>query len=376
MVQVDTPIKRIKVLHVINSMLVGGAEMLVSNILANGGLQDHVDNVLIYWKGRSHLVDRIDKRVKVICLDYTRFTDLPRALRQLRSIIKSESPDIVHTHLNPAGFYTRLVLPSQFIQLHTLHTCYSKDKETRKVLKVLERNRLFRHRNTRLIFLSEFLRKDFMSEVPFKGETYILPNCISDSFFHEHSIAQHESPVFKIVAVGNIRAVKNYKYILEIFRHLKGKPFQLDIYGNGADKTEYQSMIDELGIAVEFKGQSNELSKVLPQYDLFLMSSLFEGYPLSVIEAMASGLPVCISDIPVFRDLVQDKGVYFQLDNAAGAAKCLEELRNDRERLKELSRVGLAFANKVGRRNNYIESLLNIYSMNTSLVAREVNTVQ
>ncbi|MBK8785154.1 MAG: hypothetical protein IPN43_01350 [Chitinophagaceae bacterium] len=95
-----------KVLHIINSLTTGGAEILLANSLSPGGLQEYTDNYLVYFNKSSYLADTIDKDVKLINLNYKGGVDIMRMLMQLKSIIKTNKIDIVHTHLTPASLYT------------------------------------------------------------------------------------------------------------------------------------------------------------------------------------------------------------------------------------------------------------------------------
>ena len=100
--------KRLKVLHVINSMANGGAETLVANSLAPGGLCEYADNTLVYFQGGSYLLGILDKKVRTVCLEYKGGLEVVSLLVKLRKIIIEGKFDIVHSNLNPAGLYIHL----------------------------------------------------------------------------------------------------------------------------------------------------------------------------------------------------------------------------------------------------------------------------
>src|SRR5690606_17908609 len=107
----------------------------------------------------------------------------------------------------------------------------------------------------------------------------------------------------KLVAVGNLKEAKNYFYLLEIFNQLKGLHITLDIYGIGYQKKELMDYIQKNELDVQLCGLKSIDPSVLQQYDYFIQASLHEGFGISVIEAMACGIPVILSDIPVFREI-------------------------------------------------------------------------
>lgn len=352
-----------RVLHVINSLTIGGAEMLLVNSLSPGGLNEHVENYLVYFiKGGDHLVSLVDKNVKQICLDYKGGSDIVRLLRELRKVISDNKIDIIHTHLNPADFYVNLVRPKNIPQVHTLHIAYTTDKETRRSLKFLERNLYFNKQYCNLIFLSEFNRKDFLDHINFKGRSFVVPNFVDDSFFaHQPKrFAGVTNSPLKLIAIGNFREQKNYFYLLDIFKLLTGHNIQLDIYGGG-NLQEYQNVIDENKLNVTLKGQITNVNDVIGDYDLFIMSSTNEGFPLSVFEAMAAGVPVMLTDIPPLIEIVKDNALYFKLNAAAAAAEKLLAVKENRIDINELAIKAKLYAEKTVRREIYIKRLLDIY---------------
>ena len=351
---------RKNVLHIINSLTVGGAEMLLVNTLTPGGLQDHTNNILVYLNKHSTLPEKLDKGVKVIDLGYTSFLKLPVVLRKLKKIIKENNIDIIHSHLTPAGFYARMAAPRKIMQVHTLHTTYSDDRETRGILKWMERIFLFKHKRTSLIFLSALIRSNFLSHVNFKGPSFILANFAEDSFFIEKEII-FPNDKFNIVAVGSFRPPKNYPYLLKISGFLKNSNIHFYIYGGGGTR-QVQKIIQEEGLPVTLMGQQDNISEVLQNYRLFIMTSTREGYPLTVIEAMAAKLPCFLSDIPTLKDIAGENALYFCLHDAEAVAKQVRALSVNAEFLRSIAEKGHAFALKNGIRGKYIKELLNIYN--------------
>lgn len=350
-----------KVLHVINSLMPGGAENLLINSLVPGGLQEHTDNLLVYFMGSSGLENKIDPGIKWYNLNYKGMVSLPATLLKLRKIIKEQRIDIVHSHLNPAGFYTHLACPSNIPQVHTLHTTYSMDRETPPVKLFLEKELYFKKRSCNLIFLSEFTKADFLNTVPFKGKYFVLNNFVPDQFFtntvKEYAPGRKD---LRIIATGRLNEVKNYEYLLKVFSHLKNRAIYLDIYGSG-DKTKYEKEISEQGINVKMMGHHNNLQGILGNYDLFIMPSIFEGFPLSVFEAMASGLPLMLSAIAPLKSIVKDHAIYFELDNEKAVAKTLELILDKKMDINSTAKLALIYAERTVRMDLYINRLLDIY---------------
>ncbi|MFM6924370.1 MAG: glycosyltransferase [Ferruginibacter sp.] len=353
-----------RVLHVINSLTIGGAEILLVNSLSPGGLNEHTENYLVYFINRGgHLASLVDKNVKQICLDYKGGTDIIRLLRDLRKVIADNKIDIIHTHLNPADFYVNLVRPKNIPQVHTLHIAYTTDKETRSSLKFLERTLFFNKPYCNLIFLSEFNKKDFLGNMNFKGQSFVVPNFVDDSFFmHEPKrFTGADDRPLRLIAIGNFRAQKNYFYLLDIFKQLTSQNIQLDIYGGG-DLEKYQQVIDENKLNVYLKGQITNVNDVIAGYDLFIMSSTNEGFPLSVFEAMAAGVPLMLTDIAPLTEIVKDNALYFTLNDAKSAAEKLMEVQQNKIDIYTMAVKAKAYAEITVRREIYIKRLLDIYN--------------
>ncbi len=100
--------------------------------------------------------------------------------------------------------------------------------------------------------------------------------------------------------VGRFRKQKNHLYILEIFAELIKKGFhaKLILVGDGEEETHIREKAQELKIAnhVIFAGSRNDVNRIMQAMDVFVFPSLYEGLPLTLIEAQAAGIPCVISD--------------------------------------------------------------------------------
>lgn len=353
--------KRLKVVHVINSLLVGGAETLLANSLAPGGLCGFTDNVLVYLRGDSRLLGVLDPAVKTVCLDYRGGTDLPGALLRLRSLILEENPDVVHSHLTHAGLYTHLVCPKSIPHVHTLHIAYSMDTATSRVLLSLERLLHFGSRRCNVICLSEFLKDDLLQHVSFRGAAYVLNNFVADRFFsgcaREYGLDRRD---LRLVAAGRLMAQKNFEYLLDVFARCVDREIYLDIYGTG-DTRRFEDAVSRGNLRVRMMGECADLAPVLRGYDLFVMPSKFEGFPLSLFEAMASGLPAMVSDIAPLRSIVADNAQYLDLGDPGRTAETLVSILEKKIDINCFARKATALAGRIARRERYIEGLLSIY---------------
>lgn len=105
---------------------------------------------------------------------------------------------------------------------------------------------------------------------------------------------------FVVGHVGRFSMPKNHSYLLEVFKEFLSykKEAILLLVGDGPLLPEIKQKVEEMKITknVKFLGSRSDVERILLAFDIFLFPSIFEGFPVSVIEAQASGLPCLISD--------------------------------------------------------------------------------
>ena len=176
-----------------------------------------------------------------------------------------------------------------------------------------------------------------------------------------NTVKQQPLKQLKLVAIGYLKPLKNFEFLLEVFGHLTQYNITLDIYGGG-DKTAFEKIINEKHLKIRLMGHIQKMQDVMGGYDMFIMPSKFEGYPLSVFEAMAAGLPLMLSDIEPLKNIVKEHAIYFDLDNVAKTAGQLKAILNNEVNIAEMAVQARIYAEKKVRRNIYITNLLKIYA--------------
>ncbi|MEQ1700260.1 MAG: glycosyltransferase family 4 protein [Ilumatobacteraceae bacterium] len=153
-----------------------------------------------------------------------------------------------------------------------------------------------------------------------------------------------------VVFVGRLDEIKGLPVLLDaiatVQRHLPD--VQLTLVGDGPDREALQRRADELGLAgaVHFPGYANseQVRDHLAAADVFVLPSFFEGIPVSLMEAMASGVPVVASNLPGIAELVADgaSGHLVPAGDSAALAARLVELLADHDLRTRMGAAGRA----------------------------------
>ncbi|MEO8819765.1 MAG: glycosyltransferase, partial [Ginsengibacter sp.] len=281
---------------------------------------------------------------------------------KLKKIIKKQKPLIIHSHLFYSSLVSRLSCPRDIPLIYSLHNEMSKNVfNNSRILTILEKKTI--KKNHSVMAVSKNVLKDYENTFGEMNNSYVIENFILDKFFTGSSAKDSTvSEKLKLIAVGNIKNQKNYGYIVNVFENLKNFEISLDIYGEGND-TDFKKLkatIEEKNLPIFLKGATNSIDKILPDYDLYVSCSSYEGFGISVIEAMASGLPLLLSDLPVYHEVTMDNALFFDVENPMSLVTLIKEVFDAKFNFKKLSLNGIEISKKYTK-EIYLDKLLSIY---------------
>lgn len=325
--------ERKKIIHFIPSLGRGGAETMLVQVVR--ALTEY-DHVIVTLDPANHF-ESGEINATCICLNLPSVWRYPQAVLQFRKLVKAQRPDVVHTHLYWPTVIARLAVPRFVPLISTLHAFIAEAPEYRKnFIRMLDRMS-FRRRPSVLLAVAEGALKEYVSLLRINpAEAHVLHTFVDAAFIDEGPVEQR--PVrseLSLVSVGALRQQKNHSLLLKALHRLRDEAVSLDIYGSGPLQPTLEIQLERFPARVRLKGEDRKIRTALPRYDLFVMSSDYEGFSIAVLEAMALRIPLLLSDIPSFREQCGDTAVYFEKGNDADCAQKILELSGNARMLRK-----------------------------------------
>lgn len=289
----------------------GGAETIT--VGACNGLNEY-ENIVVTLFPMNHFGEEL-KCDKFICFNLKSLYALPLGLFKFRKLIKTEKPDIVHTHLFWPTIIARCTVPKRIPLVTTIHAFIATSVEYKHWFIFYLDKLTYRFRKSIIAADAGGAVKEYFSFLKLKPyKSYTLYSFVDIKRFDiAHVKPRLPSPTLRVISVGALRLQKNYSFLIDAFALLQQYPIELHIYGNGNLQQELQEKIDQSGAKVILKGENINIDQIIPQYDLYVMASSYEGFSLSVLEAMALKMPLLLSDISSFREQADEIATFFSL---------------------------------------------------------------
>lgn len=305
------------VLHVIDTTGPGGAEAVFVNLASKIDAARFRAVAAINGPGWVH--DALRQRgLTPYMLDAGKATSFDLAyLRQLISIVLRQRVDLIHSHLFGANVYCSIVgLLCRVPTISTFHGAVDVSGHDRlRRLKFA----LINAGSRKVVFVSDHLRRHILSEARVRADrTAMIYNGID---LGQHSpqrdatlrreLGIHDDDIL-VGAVGNIRPAKGYHVLLQAAALLTAQDrrykFIIAGHGGGRLQAELLALRDRLGLqqSVFFLGFRADVARVLRNLDVFLLTSITEGFSISTIEALACGLPVVVTRSGGPEEIVRD----------------------------------------------------------------------
>ncbi len=308
--------------HIISSSGTGGAQAVLCSILRRTDKQRY-STIVICAKDGEYVPEFEKWAGKCHCIDFE--VSIPALCQNIRRILKAEQADIVFNHLWKACFVGALaargIATSTFNNLHG-ELATGTDPAKLKIALFRQLYRWVSFLGAESIAVSHYNKRELVKYGVKATKVRVVYNGVeSDRFVCP--IRERVGRPFRVISTGRLHWQKGYDILLDAAKLLPND-IQISIAGTGDLNGHLQKRVkDERIENVSFLGFQSDVARLLTEADLFVLSSYWEGLSISIIEAMAMGLPVVATDVGGNRELIDDgRGGYIV---PSGNAEALAE---------------------------------------------------
>ncbi|MHB1565342.1 MAG: glycosyltransferase [Acidiferrobacter sp.] len=337
--------RRETLVEVIYAPLVGGSEMLAFNLCKEWQRTGIKTRICCLYERQGELTKVFEEAgIAYDLLDIGGHRLWGRWARAARYFWRVR-PAAIHVH--HLGSLINVLLPAYatgcFNVVYTEHSAYwiERTRWMRWVLPIV--SRMVRRFTCVSQNLSEFAQG---LGVP-RGRVMTIYNGVDTERYHPNSVRPDAVPVLRIGAVGRLVLEKDYPTLLAALAILKEKHirFFAEIAGDGPLGSELRIRAKALDLhrVLQFRGRCDNIPGFLRELDIYVLSSQHEGFPIAVLEAMATALPVVATRITAIPEVIEDgkTGILVDPGDAEGMAAVLLALAHDPRRRRQLGEAAM-----------------------------------
>lgn len=295
----------INVLHLMNYINNGGAEKYIISLAEK--LQGKKCRFYVGVSKRTNNIfeNQLEELgVKIVILPIKSLYDLG-AIIKIKRFCKANEIGIIHTHFlreNCVSTLSRL-LGNKVKVINTCHMNWRNKKSVQLI------NRLITKLNYKIIAVSNSVKEILVEEGIKKDRIEIIYNGVDYDFYQEKEISSLnrefnlDKDIFKVVTIARFNGEKGHTYLLDIIEELQNKidieKFKFIFVGDGELKTNIENIAKNKGIDkhIIFTGVRRDIKNILYGSDLYISPSKNEALGLSILEAMACGVPIIATDV-------------------------------------------------------------------------------
>jgi glycosyltransferase involved in cell wall biosynthesis len=298
-----------KIIQIMPEFGLAGAEIMCENLIYELVEQGEEVVVVSLYDYHSAITERLEKKnIKVIYLHKKPGLDFSMIIKLVK-LFKIEKPDVIHTH----RYVMQYAIPAAIItgikqRVHTVHNVAKKENSNlaRKVNFLF-----FKFAHVIPVALSEKIQKTIEEEyrinikkIPVILNGIDLKKCLPKSSYNLNN------PI-RILHIGRFSEQKNHEGLVQAFAlFVKLHPdSKLILVGDGEKKTHIENLVNEFNLSskVLFCGIQSDIYGYLHDADIFILPSLYEGVPMTLIEAMGTGLPIVATAVGGVPDMLNNE---------------------------------------------------------------------
>lgn len=268
----------------------------------------------------------------------------PLIIFALRRFIKSRLGSenlVVHAHLTWGLYY--VFIASLFLPVKLMYTEHSTYNSRRKYRFLRVVDRIVYSNFDRIVCISEGVRRSLLSWIgpSYEEKLFLIMNGAEIYEYKPRSLDASSLPAF--VSIGSLSPHKGFQFAIEALAEMSDEFSVYNIYGEGGYRENLEKLISHFGMQgkVNLMGWTDDVEKALQTADIQLIPSVWEGFGLTAVEGMSTGLPLVVSDVSGLKEVVGDYAFSILVDPDGGKSAWVSAIRELigrlREQQKELS---------------------------------------
>ena len=294
------------ILMIARTMGLGGTENVVLQLCEI--LSGKVNKILVCSSGGVH-----EKKLQEMGIKHYVMPDIAsknpmdmlKSYRLIKSIINKEKITIVHSHHRMAAFYAELAAPKKVVKVANAHNTFIDKKKLTQLA----------YRDTKVVAVGEIVKKNLIEYFEIsKEQVCVIHNAVKSFDGNivpiEALYQERQKGNVLIGNIGRLSEQKGINYFIEAAEittrtHPEAR---FVIVGDGEEREKLQAQVKVKGLQdkVLFLGYRNDIQNVMSQLDFVVLSSLWEGLPLTPIEAYSVGKTVIGTAVDGTPEIIRD----------------------------------------------------------------------
>jgi glycosyltransferase involved in cell wall biosynthesis len=322
-----------------------GAEVMVYQLASGLATITEVDLCVVLLNNKRLAKELKKLRIEVYVVDESKHSFLG-IVRAVSRLVCEFSPDVIHSHRYKenllAWFVKRFRSKIRLVATqHGMPELGEKDQSITTKLKVLSFFRLLSCFFDRTVVVSMEMYQSLVGLHGFSAENV---NVIHNGISLPPNVIQHDNSRIIVGTAGRLFPVKDFSLMVEVAKLVvaklvvaKQKTVDFVLAGDGPERMMLEKKVREAGLQGRFRflGQQSDMDAFYKSLDIYINTSVHEGIPMSVLEAMSHGLPVVAPNVGGFPEIVEEGVTGYLIDNrdpSMFAARCVELLSDTKKR--------------------------------------------
>jgi glycosyltransferase involved in cell wall biosynthesis len=336
-------VDRMNVSILIPSLETGGAESMASQLAKELNKEKfNLEFICLGNKnGTKFEEDLLDSNVKITFLNKGRGLSLSTFFKVWK-ILSKKKINIVHTHIGACFYVFPWVFFHKVPLVHTIHSTPSMELPYlhRTLMKIF-----YKLKKAVPVAISDTIKSQ--TSKLYDINDHLIPviyNPVNNKRFMLDSNKTGSNNVI-FTCVARLTEPKNHRMLLNAFAKVIQTMNNTELWlaGDGELKESLMSEANHLNISgkVKFLGNANNIPEILNQSDIFVLSSIYEGLPMTILEAMAAGKPVIATRVGGVPEIVKENGVLVNSGDINGLADAMLRLGTDPVLREGMGKIGL-----------------------------------